>query len=53
MLAIVVGASWALVIFCALRVGARSDGAYLPTARQRRQWKRERLNLNPALRRQR
>jgi len=49
-----------LAVWTLLRIGAQSGAAWdaggrmpLPTARQRRVWRRERLDLNPAMRRRR
>ena len=39
-----------LLIYALCKAAARGD-RYEPTKRQRRQWRRERLDLNPAMRR--
>jgi hypothetical protein len=43
-------AAHVLFIWCLCRAAARGD-TYKPTARQLRAWRKERLDLNPAMRR--
>lgn len=41
----------AVILLCCIRLADLADERRMPTRRQRREWDRDRADLNPALRR--
>lgn len=50
-IAVIAAAFVAFALFAVIRVGALAERRQLPTTKQLRAWRKERLDLNPAMRR--